>query len=520
MVVLYLLLGLLNHELWRSDDAITLAVAHEFDARHWLIPRLAGEPWLGSPPLYHWLAAILGHALSSVLAWHSAARLASAVILGGALVALAIAVRHFHGRDAGRLTPLLVIGTLGLLVPAHEAQPALTAFLAMAILLAALALWHSRPLLAPITLGLGIGLGFLGTGLSALLPLIGIALLAWIHPHWRRGHALGWVIALIIALALIVAWPLALFNHSPQMFGWWWDNELQSLGGSTVLTGKRLEMLSWAAWPVLPLGLWMLWLERCRLGNPANFLGFAGLAISLLLFLRTADPIQGLMPLLAVLVLVATPAAGRLRRGAANAFDWFGGMTLTLCMGLVWLGGIAILTGSPARVAKNFSKPAPDFVAEWSWWALTAAVAASAAWLWVLFASPRSPWRAARRWAIGLCTLWLLLATLWLPWIDYGKNYRNVVIDLRDALGPNPGCIERRRLDAAHRAVLDYYGGIRTVPIPSAIAKNTSGMPRCRYRITQAHPAADKNLAGWTLMLQRSRPGDKTESLRLYRREE
>lgn len=519
MIVLYLLLGLLNHDLWRSDDAVALAVAQGFDVNHWLVPRLAGEPWLGSPPLYHWLAAILGNALSPFLAWHSAARLASALILGGALLALATAVRYFHGRDAGNLTPLLAIGTLGLLVPAHEAQPALTAFLAVALSLASFGLWKTRPILAALALGFSIGIGFLGAGLSALLPLLGIIFSAWIHPHWRRGHRLGWAIALFIALPLIVAWPLALFNHSPQMFNWWWDNELLSLGGSSVLIRKRIEMLSWAAWPVLPLGLWMLWLERRRLGNPANFLGFAGLGISLLLFLRTADAIQGLMPLLAVLVLVATPAAGRLRRGAANAFDWFGGMTLTLCMGLVWLGGIAILTGAPARVAKNFSKPAPGFVAEWSWWALTAAIVASVAWLWILFASTKSPWRATRRWAIGLCTLWILLATLWLPWIDYGKNYRNVVVDIRDALGANPGCIERRRLDAAHRAVLDYYGDIRTVPVGSP-ANNAAGTSRCRYRITQAHPTSDKDIDGWKFVLQRSRPGDKAESLRLYRRED
>ena len=520
LIAVYLLLGLMNHELWRSDDAITLAVARGFDANHWLIPRLAGEPWLGSPPLYHWLASILGHALSPLLAWHSGARLASALILGGALIALSSAVRHLHGRDAAQLTPLLVIGTLGLLVPAHEAQPALMAFLAFAMSLAAFALWHAHPFAAPAALGTGLGIGFLGTGLSALLPLLGLVATAWIHPHWRIGQGRAWAIAIVVAIVLSVAWPFALFNNSPHLFDRWWSSELHSLGANTDLTRKRIQMLSWAAWPVLPLGLWMLWLERRRLSSPANFLGFGGLAISLLLFLRGADATQGLMPLLAILVLIGTPAAGRLRRGAANAFDWFGGMTLTLFMGLVWLGGIAILTGSPARVAKNFSKPAPGFVAEWSWWALTAAVIASIAWLWVLLASPRSPWRAARRWAVGLCTLWVLLATLWLPWVDYGKSYRSVVMDIQKTLGPNPGCIERRRLDAAHRAVLDYYGGIRTVPVPGSAAGNSSEMPQCRYRITQAHPTAETELDGWTLLLQRSRPGEKSESLRLYRRGE
>jgi hypothetical protein len=39
-------------------------------------------------------------------------------------------------------------------------------------------------------------------------------------------------------------------------------------------------------------------------------------------------------------------------------------MTFTQVAALIWLGGIAMLTGEPARVAKNFSKPAPGFIAE------------------------------------------------------------------------------------------------------------------------------------------------------------
>jgi 4-amino-4-deoxy-L-arabinose transferase-like glycosyltransferase len=507
----YLLLGLINHDLWRIDDAVTLSIAHGLDARHWIIPRLAGEPWLNSPPLYHWIAAALGNGLSPLLPWHDAARLASALVLGGGLFALSIAVKNFHGEDAGRLAPLLAIGTLGLLVPAHEAQPALTSFLAVSLALAALSQWNTRPPAASITLGLSVGVGFLGSGLSTLLPLLGIIFAALMHPHWRSHHRKEWMIAFVIAALLVAAWPLALHNENPQLFQRWLGNELQSLGGNASLSAKRIELLAWSAWPVLPLGLWMLWLERRRLTHPTNFLGFAGLAVTLILFLRTYEPVHGLMPMLAMLVLIATPAAGRLRRGAANAFDWFGGMALTLFIGLIWLGGIAILTGAPERVAKNFSKPAPGFIAEWSWWAVTIAVIATVVWLLGLFAIPRSPWRAARRWALGVTVIWTLLATLWLPWVDYGKSYRSVSAEIRKALGSTPGCIERRRLDEAHRASLDYFGGIRTVPIGASST-------RCNYRISQNNPASEKHLEGWTLLAESARPGDKSESFRVYRR--
>jgi hypothetical protein len=62
----------------------------------------------------------------------------------------------------------------------------------------------------------------------------------------------------------------------------------------------------------------------------------------------------------------------------------------------------------------------------------------------------------------------------------------------------------------AQRASLDYYNGIRTV------GANPAG--NCRYLIMQTGPRSEKDLPGWTLIREASRPGDKSEQLRLYRR--
>jgi hypothetical protein len=177
---------------------------------------------------------------------------------------------------------------------------------------------------------------------------------------------------------------------------------------------------------------------------------------------------------------------------------------------LIWLGGIAMLTGEPARVAKNFSKPAPGFMAETSTLAIVLAIAATVCWIVVMLRTPRSPWRAAARWSVGLTTIWVLLAALWLPWIDYGKSYRSVSADFRHALGDHPGCIARRGLGLAQRASLDYYDSIRTV--------GGSRARECRHLIAQATPGAAQDLPGWTLIHEAARPGDKSERLRLYRR--
>ena len=126
--------------------------------------------------------------------------------------------------------------------------------------------------------------------------------------------------------------------------------------------------------------------------------------------------------------------------------------------------------------------------------------------------TPRSPWRAAARWSVGLTTIWVLLSLLWLPWIDYGKTYRGVSADLRHALGASPGCIARRGLGLAQRASLDYFDGIRTVGGGRAA--------NCRHMIVQASPRANTDIPGWILLRETSRPGDKGERLRLYRRSE
>jgi hypothetical protein len=171
-----------------------------------------------------------------------------------------------------------------------------------------------------------------------------------------------------------------------------------------------------------------------------------------------------------------------------------------------------MLTGEPERVAKNFSKPAPGFVADASPLVILLAIAVSVAWIAVMLRTPRSPWRAAARWSVGLTTMWVLLMLLWLPWIDYGKTYRSVSADFRQTLGKNPGCIARRGLGLAQRASLDYFNGIRTV--------GASHARDCRYLIVQTTPRAEKDVDGWILLRDASRPGDKGERLRLYRRAE
>ena len=513
LCTIWLLAGAVGHDPWKAEDMLHLGVAFGMGAGDWLVPRIAGDPWLVSPPLYHWVAALCGKLLGGLLPWHDAARLAS-VLFGAAFLAiLSRMAQQLLGASAAVAAPLLAIGTLGLLVPLHEAQPAIVAITGFIISLWGLSAWRAETLRGGLIFGAGIGIGFLGAGIDSAAIQLATGLMLFLHPAWRmRGSLAAWLAAACAALLLILPWPWLLWQQSPALFDIWWNAEKESLTLRGGFSRNHLELLVWASWPVLPLALWSLWLERRNLFKPPTALLLAATAAALLAFFADVPKATALMPALVPLTLLAAAGAGRLRRGAASAFDWFGMMTFTLAASLIWLGGIAMLTGEPARVAKNFSKPAPGFIAEVSTLAIVIAIAVTVGWIAVMLRTPRSPWRAAARWSVGLTTIWLLLVALWLPWIDYGKSYRSVSADFRHVLGNHPGCIARRGLGLAQRASLDYFNGIRTV--------GGSRARDCRHLIMQAAPNTEKSLPGWTLVRETARPGDKSERLRLYRRVE
>lgn len=515
---LWLLAGTLGHDPWKPDDAIHIDIAWNMANapwRAWLIPHLAGEPWIASPPLYHWLAALCGQLFAGLLPWHDAARLISPLIAAFLLMLLAASAHRLSGNNTTLAAPLLAIGTLGFLIPLHDAQPVGIALAGFALSLYGLAHWLVRPIPGGLLLGMGIGIAFLGTGLDGIVIPAASSLLVLLHPAWRqqggRATTLALLAAIGVAVALILPWPWLLAQQAPVLFDLWWKSEQASIALRGVPTRAHVELLLWASWPLLPLAAWNLWLERRRLWQAETWLPLIASSVALLVFCLGEPKPTTVLPALVPLLLLAAAGAGRLRRGAANALDWFGVMTFSLFAALIWLGGMAMLTGEPARVAKNFSKPAPGFVAEASVITLILSLAVTLGWIVILLRVPRSPWRATLRWSAGLTTVWVLVAMLWLPWIDYGKSYRSVSADFRRALGASRDCIARRNLGPAQRASLDYFDGIHTV------SGNTA--KECAYLIVQTTAAAGKDLPGWRLIMQTARPGEKSERLRLYRRD-
>ena len=512
LCLIYVLAGLTGHDPWKTDDALNFGITYTAlaDGR-WLLPHLAGENLFHTPPLYHWLAAACAWIFAGLLPTHDAVRLATGIFAAAFLAFLVLAGRRLHGREAGDAAALVAIGCLGLLVPMHETQPQIALLAACAAFYAGLARMPLQPLAGGTEAGLALGTAFLAGGAPALLYLLPLPLLLPAHGDWRRaGRLRAFALLLLLATSCAALWPLLLYSQHPAALAAWWSQfGLQVQSKAWAWLPAQAELLSWFAWPALPLAAWSIWLQRRELMAAKPFLLLLGSGTSLLVLLLFFEPRPlAALPLLVPLILLATSAAGQLRRGAANAFDWFGMMTFTLVAGLLWLGGFALDMGLPPRVANNFARLQPGFVGQGTAVAWGLAFLFSLAWIGMIVAHPRSPWRALTHWAAGVTLAWVLAVIFMLPWVDYGKSYRTVAVSLKRALPLPHQCIAERRLGTSQRISLDYFAGIKTRRGAAAAA--------CDLLLEQG--GGGTMPTGWEMIWEGSRPGDRSERLRLYRR--
>lgn len=525
LLALFVLAGLIGHDPWKNDDAIAIGVASDMLQRgHWLLPHLADQPFPDAP-LYYWTAALTGALFSWLLPLHDAIRLASGLWVALTLFLLYRAGREWHGDEPAPhefaiASVLAMAGCLGFLVHAHEAQPMLVALAGHAAAYWALALLPRKPWRAAVIFGLALGLGFLGNGFAPMAALLPLALLAWWHATDRKLASQALVGGLLLGLAIAAPWPIILATLQPGHFARWLHAELAQIGKPANMLQTAwgyLALLPWFAWPALPLALWTLRSKRRVLNEPCYRLPLlATAAVWLTLSVTFEARSSSALLLLPPLALLAAPGVATLRRGAANAFDWFAVMSFSFFCLLVWIGWSAMAAGWPGRLAERVTKLAPGFVGEFRPLPFAAAVVVTIAWGWMLTTGQRqrSPWRGLVHWLGGLTALWLLLMSLWLPWIEYGKSYRSVGLAIKAALPARHGCVIGRNLSDANRALIDYFAGI---PVK---AEKASGSVRCEWMLALRDASQGRNLElpGWVVAAEMRRPSERSERFILYRR--
>jgi len=517
MLAFYVLAGLFGRDPWKGEDAVHIGVAwHMLHFGDWLSPDLAGRA-SDEPPLYYWSAVLTGKAFGWLLPLHEAMRIASGLWVTLALMGLYYASRELYGEDSAAASPMLLAGSAGLLLHAHDAQPILIGLAAYGVALGALAAIGRKPRLAGVFYGLAIAASLLGTGIAPTLPLLAIAPVAWWLSADRTQTLRTLAIGLVIAIALSLPWPLLLLNLEPTRFNSWLATELAPLRTPFLLTGlgRFIGMTPWFAFPAMPLAAWTLWIKRKDWATANLLLPLAFLVITLLMLAWSFRPRETpALLLLPAFALLATPGSLALRRGASSAFDWFAMTTFSLFALVIWLGWSAGVLGWPTKLAERALILRPGFVGHVNLIALSIALTASAWWLWLIFTAPRSSYRSLTHWTLGFTTLWLLANCLLLPWFDYGKTYRPVAQAIAQTLPANHGCLAERNLSDTQLASLAYFVGIEPVAESSPAARDCDWLLVVgNTRRALAAPSGE-----WSKVWEGSRPGDRKEKFQLYRR--
>jgi 4-amino-4-deoxy-L-arabinose transferase-like glycosyltransferase len=479
------------------------------------VPTLAGEPYMDKPPLFYWTAALFAKLWAPLLPLHDGARLASGFYTALTLLFTGLAGRRLYGENRGWAAAIILIGCLGMLVRAHEMITDLALLTGCAMMLYGFTLSRERVVRAGILIGTGVGIGFMAKGFIAPVAVhsyrrccphcSGLARAQYLQPRHRRP----------VRRAVADHPPLLLYQHSRNCsptghgthnIGNWLD---YAKAGPGMEAFYYLKSLPWLAWPALPLAFWVVWKSRKRLAQRDDLqlplVSFAVMLVTLSLVPNIKEVYA--LPMLLPIAFLASASLSILKRGAANALDWFGITTFAFAI-MMWWGwaGFCSTPGQDPHWLKGLAGPTRNANAPF-----VIAIIATVLWLVLVWRVGRSMRRAVVNWAAGVTLIWTLAMTLWLPWLDSGKSYRNMVAALKQAMPKQYQCVAGEYLGDGQRAMLHYFGDIIT---------RRDAKQRCDLRLIQGDKLSKPllNETRWKKIWEGSRKGDKNEHYRLYQR--
>ena len=186
-------------------------------------------------------------------------------------------------------------------------------------------------------------------------------------------------------------------------------------------------------------------------------------AVGLVTAVFSANSDRALLLALPALASLAAFALPTFSRSVSAIIDWFTLLFFSTCALVIWVIWISLQTGVPAKPAANVAKLAPGFEPSFSLLPFLVALAATLAWIglvrWRTRRSRQAIWKSLVLPAGGAALGWLLVMTLWLPVLDYGRSYAPVVQVLKSRI-TSPGCVEAFGLTRAQLAALRFHGGL------------------------------------------------------------
>ena len=443
--------GLIGRDAWKADEALALAPILEARAD-------LAQAWRAPAPLHVGAAALSARLAAPWAAFQDGARLASGVFTLATLLFTALAARRLFGPGFAATATLALIGCLGLMLRMHALAPETALLAVWAALLAGVALGRDSFRPGGLLIGLALSALLLGMrGPPDLLAGLMLAVLPLLSPQWRRsGYRRALVLGLGVAVALSAAMLIGL-HFSGLLDGWARWHGIPRLAEFTS-SFRAFSELPWLAWPLWPLALAALWHEHRRLGRAWELHPplFALLAALLATLWPSWTRDGGLLPLLPPLALLAAHGVDSMKRGAAQAFYWFGVLCFLFFIVAFWTYFAALEWGMPTRLAARVAGLTPSYrPGSVALGGVLLAATASALWLLAVPLFPRAKIRPVLVWASGMVLVWVLLIALFRPWMEAGWGYRPLIEDLRRQL-PAEACLNVE-VDPAMRAMLRYH---------------------------------------------------------------
>ena len=484
----YVLAGFVGRDAWRNDDVVAVAHMGEIAYGHssWLRPTLAGLSTEHPGLLPYWLGAASLKLLSPAVSPDMAARLPFMAMLVLALactwygtyyLARARAAQPVRFAFGGEAKPkdyaraladgglLALIACLGLAKLGHESTPAVAQLACAALLFLGYCVRPYRHLQGTAAAGFGVlGLTLCGAPELAIILGCGGAFL-----EWRQARAVTEDDAPQrdgLGLLLILASTLAsgLMAHA---WGLW-----QSPGYPFSLAELRwdgyAQMLVWFMWPAWPISVWALWNWRRHLRDWSSNRHLAWplyfVVTICLASLRFDNADTTLLLALPPLAALAAFSLVTMNRQVSALMDWFAVLFFSVSGIIIWVVWIAMHTGVPAAPAANVARLLPEYVPRVVWWELALALAVSGAWaalvLWRSGRHRTAIWKTLVLPAGGATLCWLLLATLWMPLLDFAQSYKALSVQVQRSI-PEGQCVQTVGLDRHEIAALRWYGQLK-----------------------------------------------------------
>ncbi len=524
--IAWLVPGLVGHDPWKPDEAMAMGVVHSMlsglDWSAWLVPQIAGVAHTDYPPLYYWVSALSAKAWQWLLPTHDGARLASGFFMLITFVYLYKAANKLFDARAGRIAVALLIGSLGLLLRAHEMNPELGALAGMAVALYGLTRIRFEARKGGVTAGTGAIIMALSVGLMAALvvPAIALVMLLTLNDKQNRAFINGIAICTAVLLLGASIYPLVLFANDLLTTAIFID---AVLGAPLLDTNARtaispwyfIPLLAWYALPTLPMAFW-LWRrdrkvirERIELALPLVAFVISLLWLSFFREARDAMALTLLLPL----ALAGAHALDRLPKGVASGIDWFGLVFFGVAALALWLYWTAAVIGAPEAAARAVERAAPGYKFVVLWLPTIIAAALTIVWLYAVARAHRNNRRAIVNWAAGITLLWVLLNLLGLPAVDHVRSYRATVNAIATEINGQPSCVIGTNIGEPQRAMFDYFANVRFVK-PKTVDAN-----QCNWMLMQGTKTNEPDIgAPWQLIWEGARPAERLEQFRLYRR--